>query len=114
MWLPFWLASTKPAASSRRLISRKGCGLRRPDLDLDSADPRSARGLRGLEMKFQRLLQIGESLFFGFALTGDIHFKALGDVPVSLSPDSCSEPSLHLHILSQTRLPSAGAIMCVE
>jgi hypothetical protein len=47
-------------------------------------------------------------------LTGDIHFKALGDVPVSLSPDICSEPSLHLHILSQTRLPSAGAIMCVE
>src|SRR5438445_5598013 len=38
-WLPFWLASTKPAASSRRLTSRKGWGLSRPNLDLDGANP---------------------------------------------------------------------------
>ena len=54
-WLPLWLASTKPAASGRRLISRKGCGLSRPNLNLDHANFGGARGLRRLEVKLQRL-----------------------------------------------------------
>ena len=33
-WLPFWLTSMKPTASSRRRTSRKGSGLSRPNLHL--------------------------------------------------------------------------------
>src|ERR1035441_5883917 len=67
-WLPFWLVSTKPPASSRRLISRKDWGLSRPNLDLDHANSRRPRCLRRFEVQFQRFLQIGKSLFLGFAL----------------------------------------------
>ena len=50
-WLPFWLDSTKPTDSSRRLISRNGCGLSRPNLNLDGANVGWAHRVRGLEMK---------------------------------------------------------------
>ena len=57
-WLPFWLASENPAASSRCLISRKGSGLSRPNLNLDCPNLRGPRGSGRLEMKLQCLLQI--------------------------------------------------------
>ena len=44
--------------------------------------------MRRFEVQFQRFLQVGESLFFGFALAGDIDFQALGDVPFPLAPNS--------------------------
>jgi hypothetical protein len=47
--------------------------------------------LRLLEMKLQRFSQISERLFFGLALAGDIKFEALGDVPISFSPNSRGE-----------------------
>ncbi len=56
--------------------------------------------MRRFEVKFERFLQIGESLFFGFTLAGNIHFQALRDIPLSLAPDGCGERSLHDHILS--------------
>lgn len=48
----FWLASTKPTDSSRRLTSRKGCGLSRPNLHLDHTDLGRPRSLRRFEMQF--------------------------------------------------------------
>ena len=100
-WLPFWLASANPAASSRRLISRKGSGLSRPNLNLNRSKLRGTRGSRRLEMKLQRLLQIRKSFFFALTLAGNIDFKALRDEPISLAPDGSSERSFHSHILSQ-------------
>ena len=41
--------------SSRRLISRKGSGLSRPNLDLDGAYSRRPRRPRGLEVQFKSL-----------------------------------------------------------
>lgn len=102
-WLPFWLASTKPAPSSRPLISRKGCGLSRTNLNLDYANPGWARGLRRLEVKFQCFLQVGKSLFFTLTLAGDIYFEALCHMPVTFAPDRCSERSRHYSILSYER-----------
>ena len=100
-WLPLWLASTNPAASSRRLISRKGSGLSRPNLDLDHTNLRRARGLRRFEVQFQRFLQVTQSLFFAFALTGHIDFETLRDIPVPFTPYGRGERSLHVLILSQ-------------
>jgi len=101
-WLPFWLTSTNPEASSRRLTSRKGCGLSRPNLDLDHADSGWTRCLWWFEIKFKRFLEVGEGLLFGRALAGDIDLEALRYVPVAFSPYSCSERSLHVFILPQT------------
>lgn len=101
-WLPFWLASTNPAASRRRLISRKGCGLSRPNLDLDHADSGLSCRSRRLEVQFQRLFQVRQGLFFGFTLAGHIDLQALGDEPLPLTPNGCSERTRHAHILSQT------------
>src|SRR5208283_1891153 len=81
-WLPFWLAWTKPTASSRRLISRKDWGLSRPNLDLDHADIGRTCCLRRLKVQFQRFPQVGKSLFLGLALAGDVEFQALGDIPL--------------------------------
>ena len=104
-WLPLWLASTNPAASSRRLISRKGSGLSRPNLDLDHANLRRASGSRRFKVQFQRFLQVAQGFFFAFALTGDIDFETLRDIPVPFTPDSRGEWSLHVHILSQDGEP---------
>ena len=100
-WLPFWLVSTKPAASSRRLISREDCGLSRPKLDLNHADIRRPRCPRSFEVQLQRFLQIGQSLFLGFTLARNVNFPALGDVPLPLAPNSRREWSLHPLIVSQ-------------
>lgn len=88
-WLPFWLDSTKPAASNRRLTSRNGSGLSRPNLDLDSSDLRWPRRVRRLEVKLQGFLQILQRFFFGFALAGDIYIEALRDVPIAFAPHRC-------------------------
>src|ERR1700683_5203480 len=99
-WLPFWLTSTKPADSSRRLISRKGCGLSRPNLNLNGANLWRPRGLRRFEVEFQCLFQIGKSFFLTFTLAGDIDFQALRNIPVSFAPHGSRERPLHDHILS--------------
>ena len=99
-WLPFWLASTKPAASSLRLISLKGSGLSRANFNLDRANLWHARGFRGLEMEFQRFFQIGQCLLFALALTGYIDFQALRDEPIAFAPNGRSERSLHAFVLS--------------
>src|ERR1017187_870027 len=100
-WLPFWLASMKPAASSRRFTSRKGSGLSRPNLNLDHTDCGRPGCLRRFEVQFNRFLQVGKSLFFGLALAGDVEFQALGDVPLPLTPNGRDEWSLHDLIVSQ-------------
>src|SRR5579872_7296451 len=76
-WLPRWLVSTNPASSSLCLTSRNGCGLRRPNLDLDRANPGQTRRARGFEVKFQSLLQVCEGFFLCLALAGDIHLETL-------------------------------------
>ena len=103
-WLPFWLASTKPTASRGRLISRKGWGLSRPNLNLDYPDLGRPGCLRRFEVQFEGFLQVGKSLFLGLALAGDIEFQALGDVPLPLTPNGRSEWSLHDPIVSQAGL----------
>ena len=50
-WLPFWEASTNPAASSLGLTSRKGCGLSRPNFDLDQPNLGRPRSPGRLEVK---------------------------------------------------------------
>src|ERR1035441_3204409 len=77
-WLPFWLVSTKPTPSRRRLTSRKRWGLRRPNLALDQTDPRRPCCLRRFEVQLNRFLEIGESLFLGVALAGDVQRKGPG------------------------------------
>lgn len=101
IWLPFWLVSTKPADSSRRLTSRKGSGLRRPNLDLNHADLWQAGRLRRLKVQLQRLFKIRERLFFSRALTGNIEFQTLGDIPISLTPNCGGERPLHIHYYSR-------------
>src|ERR1035437_788968 len=103
-WLPFWLVSTKPAASRRRLTSRKGWGLSRPNLDLDQADLRRPRCLRRFEVQFNRFLEVGKSVFLGIALACDVEFEALGDIPLPLAPNGSRKWSLHHLIVSQARV----------
>src|SRR5271170_7612331 len=90
-WLPRWLTSTNPAASSRRLTSRKGSGLSRPNLHLNRADAWRPSGVGRLEVKLERFPQVAESFLLGFALAGDVEFKALRDKPVSFPPNGRSE-----------------------
>lgn len=85
----------KPAVSSRRLISRKGRGLSRPNLNLDGANLRWAGCLRWLEVEFQSFLEVGERLFFGFTLAGYVELQALRYIPVAFSPDGSGERTLH-------------------
>lgn len=54
-----------------------------------------------LEVEFEGFLQVDESLFFGLALTGNIEFEALGDVPGSLAPNGCGKWPFHGVIVSQ-------------
>ena len=99
-WLPFWLASEKPAASSRRLTSRKGRGLSRANLHLDRTNLRRTRRVRRFEVKLQCLSQVFERLFFGGSLAGYIHLETLRDVPTALTPNRGGERSLHASILA--------------
>jgi len=53
-------------------------------------------------MQFQGFPQIAKSHHFGFALAGDIHLKALGDVPlIFLGNDGCESM---FHVYSGDRL----------
>jgi hypothetical protein len=104
-WLPFWLNSLKPADSSRRLISRKGCGLSRPNLNLNGANSWRPRGLGGFKVELQCLFQIGKSFFFTFTLAGNIDFQALRNIPVSFAPHSGRERPLHDHNSSISEEP---------
>jgi hypothetical protein len=83
------------------LTSRKGSGLSRPNLDLDHANVGLPGRLRWFEVQFKRLLEVGKSFFFGFALAGNVEFQALRDVPFALTPNSSREWSLHISIISQ-------------
>jgi len=102
-WLPFCPASANPAASRRRLISRKGWGLSRPNLNLDGANPGRTRCLGWFEVKLQGFLQVRKSFFLAVPLTGNIDFKALRDIPIPLAPDRCREWPLHETILAHVR-----------
>lgn len=92
-WLPFWLTSMKPADSSRRLISRKGCGLSRPNLNLDSANLGWPSRLWCFEVELQCLFHI--------TLAGDIQLQALRNIPIAFAPNGSGERSLRDDILSQ-------------
>src|SRR5581483_10100064 len=94
-WLPLWLVSRKPARSSRRLISRKGSGLSRPNLDLDGPYDRGPCGPRGLEMQFKSLFQIRQRFLFRLPLTGHIHLQALRDEPLPFAPNRRGKRTLH-------------------
>ena len=59
-----------------------------------------ASSLWGLELDFESLVEVGQSLFFGLALTGYIDFQALRDEPIAFAPNGRSERSLHAFILS--------------
>ena len=65
------------------------------------SDFRQSRRLRRLEVQFQRFLEIGESFGLALALTSQIEFQPLGDVPLSLSPNGRREWSLQDCIVSQ-------------
>ena len=82
------------------LPSRKDWGLSRPNLNLDQANLRWARGVRRFEVELKSFLQVRQSHFFGFALPGDVNFQALRDVPWPFLPDGCREWSLQATILS--------------
>lgn len=59
-------------------------------------------------VKLERLLEVGESLFFRFTLARDIDFQALGDVPISLLPNSRGKLVIHVSIFSRAALRSAS------
>jgi hypothetical protein len=54
-------------------------------------------------MKLQRFLQVEKCLFFVLALAGDVHFQALSDVPVALTPDDRGKRTLYESILPPAR-----------
>ena len=103
-WLPFWLASTKPAASRRRLTSRNGWGLSRPNFDLDHTDLRRPRRSWWLEVQLNRLLEVGKRFLLGLALAGEVEFQALGDIPLPFTPNGSRKWSLHDLIVPQARV----------
>jgi hypothetical protein len=51
--------------------------------------------MRRLEVDIEGFAQVGESFFFGLALAGNVDFQALGDVPISFTPDGRGEGALH-------------------
>jgi hypothetical protein len=60
-------------------------------------------------MELQCFLQVRDSLLLGLALTGDIGFEALRDIPISFSPDGCGEWSIHVFVVRVGWLWSARA-----
>lgn len=70
----------KPAASSRLLTSRYGNGLSCTDLNLDLLYVREDRRARFFKVEGKCFLQVFESLFTTFSLTGYIDFQALSNV----------------------------------
>jgi hypothetical protein len=92
------------------LISRKASGLSRPNLYLDLEYGGRVRGNRWLEVQFQRLAQIVESLFLSPPLARYINVQALGNEPVSLAPDGGRKRSLYETILAQLRRKSSRPV----
>ena len=64
--------------------------------------------MRRFEVQFQRFLQVGQCLFLGLALAGDIEFQALRDVPLPFTPYGRGEWSLHDLIVSQVKVRPPG------
>jgi hypothetical protein len=75
----------------------KGCGLSRPNLDLDGPHLRGAGSLRGFVVELDGFGQIRESFFLALALTGNIDLQTLRNIPVPLAPNSRGKWSLHVH-----------------
>src|SRR5579859_5311060 len=67
------------------------------------------RRSRRLEVELERLAKIGERLVFGLALTGDAYLQALGNVPITFTPDARREMALHVLLLLR---PSRWTYMC--
>ena len=42
-------------------------------------------------MQFESFFEIGQCLFFGFTLAGDIYLQALRHVPVAFTPDGAAK-----------------------
>jgi hypothetical protein len=99
-WLPFWLYSTNFADSSRRFTSRNDSGLSRANLDLDRLNLWRSGRLWSFKVKFEGFFQVREGFFFASALTGDIHFEALGDEPVCFAPSGGGKWFFHVSILT--------------
>lgn len=55
------------------------------------------------KVKFQRFCEVRKSFFLSLALAGHIELKALGDKPLPVFPDGCSEWPLHSLIVSHVR-----------
>ena len=70
--------------------------------------------MRRFEVQFQGFFQVGKSLFFGLALTGEVEFQTLGDVPLSFTPNGGGEWSLHRLIVSQARVNRTGVDVFVD
>jgi hypothetical protein len=45
-------------------------------------------------VQFESFLQVGQRLFFGFTLAGNVYFNALRHVPVTFAPERRSKGSL--------------------
>lgn len=94
-WLPFWLVSTNPAASRRRLISRNGCGLSRANFDLYNPHFGWPSRSGGFKVKLQCFFEVLNNFLLGRALAGNVNLKALRNKPVALTPNPSRKWSLH-------------------
>ena len=73
----------------------KDSGSNRPNVNLDCADVRRARRQQWFEVQFESLFQIGQRLFFSFALARHIHFQTLAHVPGAFATDGRGKGALH-------------------
>ena len=55
---------------------------------------------RGFKVEGQRFLEVLQRFLFRCSLTGHVHFEALGNIPITLPPNSRGKRSLHALILS--------------
>ena len=69
--------------------------------DFSTGGPiRRAGGLGRFEVQFEGFPEILDRFFLRGALAGNVDFQALRHVPVTLTPDSCGNRSLHGSIVS--------------
>jgi hypothetical protein len=57
-------------------------------------------------MEFQGFFEVREGFLLGLTLTGDVNFKALRDVPISLTPNRCGKWTFHESIFAQAGGPT--------
>ena len=81
-WPLFWLASSNRPLKSA-LDFAEWLLPKPPNLYLDCRHLCGTRGLRRVEVKLQRFLQVSRGVLFGLALAGDIDFEARRDIPLS-------------------------------